>query len=113
MLKKNVLRKKSDFSAIYNKGKSVGDRFVVLFYRPNHLSYNRTGFLASKKVGNSVKRNRARRLMKESYRSIKNDLPQGYDFIIIARNTISERKCAEVERSMKSAFRKTGVYNKK
>ncbi len=110
MLKKNVLRKKSDFSSIYNKGKSVGDRFVVLFYRQNHLPYNRTGFLASKKVGNSVKRNRARRLMKESYRTIKNDLPQGYDFIIIARNTISERKCADVERSLKSAFRKAGVY---
>lgn len=110
MLKKNVLRKKSDFSSIYNKGKSVGDRFVVLFYRQNHLPYNRTGFLASKKVGNSVKRNRARRLMKESYRTIKNDLPQGYDFIIIARNTISERKCADVEKSLKSAFRKAGVY---
>lgn len=110
MLKKIVLRKKSDFSSIYNKGKSVGDRFVVLFYRQNHLPYNRTGFLASKKVGNSVKRNRARRLMKESYRTIKNDLPQGYDFIIIARNTISERKCADVEKSLKSAFRKAGVY---
>lgn len=110
MLKKIVLRKKSDFSSIYNKGKSVGDRFVVLFYRQNHLPYNRTGFLASKKVGNSVKRNRARRLMKESYRTIKNDIPQGYDFIIIARNTISERKCADVEKSLKSAFRKAGVY---
>lgn len=113
MLKKDVLRKKSDFTSLYNKGKSVGDRFVVVFYRPNSLPYNRTGFLASKKVGNSVKRNRARRLMKESYRSLKNDLPQGYDFIIIARNTISERKCAEVERSMRAAFKKTGVYNKR
>ena len=56
MLKKNVLRKNSDFSAIYKRGKSVGDRYVVLFYRLNGLSYNRTGFLASKKVGNSVKR---------------------------------------------------------
>ena len=33
MLKRNVLRKKSDFSAIYNKGKSIGDRYVVLFYQ--------------------------------------------------------------------------------
>ena len=54
MLKKNVLRKNSEFSAVYNKGKSVGDRYVVLFYRPNGLPYNRTGFLASKKVGNGI-----------------------------------------------------------
>ena len=66
MLKNNVLRKNSDFSDIYKKGKSVGDKYVVLFYRMNRLGYNRTGFLASKKVGNSVKRNRAKRLMKEN-----------------------------------------------
>lgn len=109
MLKKNVLRKNSEFSAVYNKGKSVGDRYVVLFYRLNGLPYNRTGFLASKKVGNSVVRNRAKRLMKESYRNIEGSLPEGYDFIIIARNTICGKKCAEVERSLNSAFRRTGV----
>ena len=113
MLKRNVLRKKSDFSAIYNKGKSVGDRYVVLFYRKNGLPYNRTGFLASKKVGNSVKRNRARRLMKESYRQLTDRLPDcGYDFIIIARSTISGKKCADVEKSLRSAFRRTGVLEK-
>lgn len=109
MLKKNVLRKNSEFSAVYNKGKSVGDRYVVLFYRLNGLPYNRTGFLASKKVGNSVVRNRAKRLMKESYRNIAGSLPEGYDFIIIARNTICGKKCAEVEKSLNSAFRRTGV----
>lgn len=112
MLKKNVLRNQKDFSAIYNKGKSVGDRYIVLFYRKNNLPYNRTGFLASKKVGNSVKRNRARRLMKESYRNLSEDLPTGYDFIIIARNTISGKKCKEVERSLKSAFKRAGVGKK-
>lgn len=86
---------------------------MVLFFRPNHLPYNRTGFLASKKVGNSVKRNRARRLMKEAYRTFFGELPQGYDFIIIARNTISGRKCADVEKSLKSAFKKTGVLKDK
>lgn len=114
MLKRNVLRKKTDFDSIYKRGKSVGDRFVVLFYRPNGLAYNRTGFLASKKVGNSVKRNRARRLMKESYRQLAAQLPDNkhYDFIIIARNTISGRKCAEVQKSLYSAFKRTGVIKK-
>ena len=112
MLKKNVLRKKSDFDSMYKRGKSVGDRYLVLFYRKNNLPYNRTGFLASKKVGNSVQRNRARRLMKESYRHIQSGLPTGYDFIIIARNTISGKKCMEVERSLMSAFRRTGVIKK-
>ena len=112
MLKRNVLRKKTDFQSIYNRGKSVGDRFVVLFYRPNGLVYNRTGFLASKKVGNSVQRNRARRLMRESYRHIKDKLSCGYDLIIIARNNISGKKCAEVEKSLFSAMKRAGVIKK-
>ncbi len=112
MLKKNVLRKKEDFSIIYKRGKSIGDRYVVLFYKRNNLPYNRTGFLASKKVGNSVKRNRARRLMKESYRHLKDNLEVGYDLIIIARNTILEKKCKDVEASMFSAFKRTGVMKK-
>lgn len=113
MLKKNVLRKKSDFDSIYKNGKSIGDRYIVLFFRKNGMSINRTGFLASKKVGNSVKRNRARRLMRESYRKISESLPTGYDYILVARNTINERKCQEVEKSMISSFRRAGLLEKK
>lgn len=109
MLKNNVLRKQPDFDKIYKNGKSIGDKYVVLFYRENELGYNRTGFLATKKVGNSVLRNRARRLMKESYRHIIGKLPEGYDFIIIARNTINEKKCMDVEKSLYSAFKRTGL----
>jgi len=110
MLKPNILRKKSDISSIYKKGKSVGDRYIVLFYRKNGLQKKRIAFLASKKVGNAVKRNRARRLMKESYRHISNDLAEGYDYIFIARNTIVDKKCADVKKSLESACRKAGIY---
>ena len=112
MLRKNVLRKKSDFTGIYSKGRSVGDRYVVVFYRKNNLPYTRKAFLASKKVGNSVRRNRARRLMKESYRLTNMKVPEGYDLIFIARNTIVDAKCAEVRKSLESALRRTGVVKK-
>jgi len=106
MLKQNVLRKRTDFSAIYNKGKSLGERYIVLFYRKNDLPYSRTAFLASKKVGNAVERNRARRLMKESVRTSQVELPEGYDYIFIARNTIINRKCADVKKSIEAAIKK-------
>ena len=107
MLKKEVLRNKNDFSSIYRTGRSVGDRYVVLFFKKNGLGYNRTAFLASKKVGNSVRRNRARRLMRESWRRISEDLPAGYDFIIIARNTINERSFQDVSSSLNHAVRRS------
>ena len=109
MLKNNVLRKDADFDNVYKRGRSVGERYVVVFYIKNHRDINRTCFLASKKVGNSVRRNRARRLMRESYRLMKDRLPIGYDIIIIARNTITGRTFFEVDKSIKRAFSKAGL----
>lgn len=85
---------------------------MVLFYKKNHLGYNRLGFLASKKVGNAVIRNRARRLMKESFRKIAPNLDQGYDLIFIARNTIQDVKCDEVYKSASSLLKKAGLIKK-
>ena len=41
MLKRDILRRKEDFDLIYKKGRSVGERYIVLFYMKNGLSYNR------------------------------------------------------------------------
>ena len=112
MLKKTVLRRKSDFDLAYNKGKSFGERYLILFIRKNSLSHNRIAFLASKKVGNSVKRNRARRLMKESFREIKENLAEGYDIIFVARKTINDLKCHDVKKSLESAVRKASAFKR-
>lgn len=112
MLKRDILRRKEDFDLIYKKGRSVGERYIVLFYMKNGLSYNRIAFLASKKVGNSVVRNRARRLMKESYRQIFERLAVGYDIIFIARKTIVNLKCADVKKSIEAATRRSGILKK-
>ena len=112
MLKKEVLRRDSDFTSIYKRGKSVGDKLVVVFTKKNNLNYNRTAFLASKKVGNAVARNRARRLMKESYRSLCDQFLVGYDIIFIARNTITNSKCADVKKSIEAATKRAGILKK-
>ncbi|HCU07735.1 MAG TPA: ribonuclease P protein component [Clostridiales bacterium] len=109
MLKADVLRNKKDFTNIYRRERSVASKFVVVFYRKNQLPYSRKAFLASKKVGKSVQRNRARRLMKESYRQLETQIPPGWDFIFIARHTILDSKCADVKKSMEAAIKKAGI----
>ena len=109
MRKKEILRKKDDFQAIYKAGKSVPERYVVLFYRKNDLPYSRTAFLASKNVGNSIQRNRAKRLMKESYRLNADRFLDGYDLIFIARNTINGKKQKDVEKSLLNAAKRGKV----
>ena len=113
MLKKEILRNKKEFSSIYRKGKSVPDRYVVLFVKKNNLGYNRTAFLASKKVGNSVQRNRAKRLMKESYRFLEGELRTGYDMILVARNSINGRKFSDVDFSIRNALKKLNIMGKR
>ena len=113
MLKKEVLRGKKDFNNIYRRGKSIGEKYIVLFFKRNNLEYSRTAFLASKKVGNSVLRNRARRLMKESFKTVNNDLKEGYDIIFIARNTINGMKEKDVESSLKRAIKKGKLSKEK
>ena len=98
---------------VFTKRADRWDRYVVVFCLENHLGCNRITFLASKKVGNSVKRNRARRLMRESMRTSDVKIRQGYDFIIIARNTINGKKCADVKKSIEAALRRLKVTEKK
>ena len=107
MLKRQILRKDKDFKAVFSKGKSVGDRFIVLFFLKNGREYDRIAFIASKKVGNAVARNRARRLMKESVRTINFEKQNGYDVIFIARKTINGKKCKDVKKSIESAYKRS------
>ena len=108
----DILRKKEDFDALYKSGKSSGSKYVVLLYRKNGLSVNRFAFVASKKVGGSVERNRAKRLMREAFRLSELELSKGYDLLFIARNTITESKCADVQKSIEAAEKRAGLAGK-
>ena len=104
-----TLRKQSDFSRIYKKGKSKGSKAAVIIYRRNGLKFTRTAFVASKKVGNSVKRNRSRRLMRAAYKAIEPDIRRGYDIIFVARAAITECKEPEVERQLRNSLKSAGI----
>jgi ribonuclease P protein component len=49
----------------------------------NGLPHNRIVFTFSRKYGNAVKRNRSRRLGREAYRYIRNELKTGYDLVLL------------------------------
>jgi len=106
----DVLRDNRDFKRLKSKGKSVGSKNLVLIFYKNDLDFNRYAVLASKKVGNSVKRNRVRRLIKESLRTQKQDIKQGYDILFIARSQAARATFAEVSESMNITLTRSGLY---
>jgi ribonuclease P protein component len=103
------LKKNFDFRKVYAKGSSIASKHIVFFWLKNEQSYNRVGFLASKKVGKSVVRNRARRLMKETFRIYKEKIKQGYDFVFIARYTIKDATYHDVKNSMMYILKKSKI----
>ena len=104
-----TLRKQSDFNRVYKQGKSKGSRIAVILYRRNGLRFTRKAFVASKKVGNSVERNRSRRLMRAAYKAFESDIKRGYDIVFVARASIVGCKETEVEKQLKKALLSAGV----
>jgi ribonuclease P protein component len=106
MLRPDVLRKKKDFDRLYKRGVKVHGKYLVVIFAKNGRDYNRRAFLASKKVGKAVARNRARRLMKEAHRSLVPQLKTGYDILFIARNTMTDARCPEIVKAMRVSLAK-------
>ena len=96
----NTIKKNREYRRIYNRGKSVADRNMVLFSMENNLENCRFGFTASKKIGNAVIRNRVRRLFKEACRLNLEKFKNGFDYVLMARYAIVGVKYQQVEKSL-------------
>lgn len=58
---------------------------LLIFGIPNDLGHARLGLSVSRRVGNAVRRNRIKRLLREAFRLGRGDRPQGYDLVIVVR----------------------------
>ena len=94
------LKKNKDFQVVYKKGKSFGNKYLVMYVLPNELGKNRIGISVSKKVGNSIVRHHLTRLIRESYRLHEEQFLCGYDVVVIARTTAKDRTYHEVESAL-------------
>ncbi len=103
------LKKNRDFLYLYKKGKFFAGRIMVVHCKPNNSKINRLGVSVSKKVGNSVRRNRVRRLIKENYRLMEESIIPGNNIIIVYRNLKEIPECAAFKKEMKYIFNKTGL----
>lgn len=94
---------------VRRQGQSREERFVVLIYLPNDLSYSRFGFAASRRVGKAVRRNRARRLLRESVRLQLAAIAPGWDMIFVARVATATATFQQVDTDCRKALRRAGL----
>ncbi|HTU60409.1 MAG TPA: ribonuclease P protein component [Polyangiales bacterium] len=78
------LRRKSQFEAVYARGRRFGDGFFTVIARPNDEAPRLGLAVSTKAAGNSVQRNRIRRVVRESFRLRQRELPP-MDLVVSAR----------------------------
>ena len=76
------LRSKLDFARVFDARVREHRGPVTLYALPNDLPHPRLGISMSRKVGTAARRNRIKRLLRESFRLMQHDFPQGYDLLI-------------------------------
>ena len=77
------LKKEKDFSRIFKEGKRLFSESLTLIYLPS--GELKVGFAVSKKHGGSVKRNKIKRLMRESFRSFSPEKMKNFFFVFIPK----------------------------
>lgn len=89
--KKERLKLRRDITLLFKFGKSVQNEDFVIIYRKNGLDYSRIAISVKKKFGKANRRNKLRRLVKECFRTNKEKIASGFDYLIIARKSLSEK----------------------
>ena len=98
-----------EFKRVYARGKSVVRPTVVVYCMRKNGPAPRVGITASKKIGNAVKRNRARRLLRESTRELYPQMKSGYDLVLVSRGKTPFVNCKTVMTELASALEELGV----
>ncbi len=99
------LKKEKDFNLVFGKGKRLFTNNLTLLYLPS--SELKVGFAVSKKHGGSVKRNKIKRILRESFRSFTPLLTQNFFFVFIPK--VSENyDFNQIKKEMEILFKKVG-----
>jgi ribonuclease P protein component len=98
------IRRRADFEAVYQSGIKVSGRLMTMFVRPNGCPHARLGIAATRKIGGAVIRNRAKRLTREVFRHHKP--ATAVDIVVVPRREFLDAPYSSLEREFDSLLRR-------
>ncbi len=93
-----VLKKRADFLAVRKKGKTVNTQFFIInFFFPSKSGF-KFGLTVSRKIGNAVKRNRIKRIIRSIVVKNINCIPHNAELEIIPKKQLEKKKYSDLEK---------------
>jgi ribonuclease P protein component len=109
MERKHRLTRSIDFQRVRRTGKSHAHPLAVLVALRNELPVTRMGVSAAKSVGNAVRRNRAKRRLREALRSHLPELAPGWDVVVIARPEVDDAEWNQLRAAIRELLQRSGL----
>ena len=113
MRKIKTLKKNYEFKNVLSKGKFFVGKQVSVYVLKNRKDINVIGIAVANKKCGAVLRNRIKRLIRENYRILKNDLKQGYDIVFLwtKKGEAKEANYYIIQNDLIKAFKKANLLN--
>lgn len=111
MKKKEIIKKSNDYTKVINKNNKLKNKYYSLFYIKSENTL--FGISIPKKIGNAVIRNKNKRQIKNIIDNNKNNIQNGYNYVIIIRKEILSLSYPEKEKELINLFKKIGEKNEK
>lgn len=103
-----MLKKNYEFKKVLTKGKYYGGKQIEMFVLKNNKPFVMLGVAVSKKVGNSVSRNRIKRLIKENYRLLESNVKENSSLVILWKKSVNKEQANfyKIKEDMEKIFEK-------
>ena len=122
-MKNIAIREHHLYNKAFQRGKRIVGKYVAVYVlrdlaanklknaHPQKIFVNRLGLSVSKKIGGAVERNRAKRVIRAAYDSVKENIKTGNLIVISPRTSILSAKSQDVAKELTSAFIELGLFN--
>ena len=109
-----MLKKNYEFKTVLTKGKFFKEKEIEIVVLKNNKKRNFLGIAIGSKNGKAFQRNRAKRIIRECYTKLENQMLDGYSIVILMNKNycIEDIKYLDVLEEMKKIFENAKILKK-